>query len=28
VQSYGGLVESLQFIDGRSTTQIIAKSQK
>jgi len=28
VQSYGGQVESLQFIDGRSTTQIIAKSQK
>ncbi|MFN3697206.1 MAG: D-glycero-beta-D-manno-heptose 1-phosphate adenylyltransferase [Pseudobdellovibrio sp.] len=28
VQSYGGQVESLQFIDGRSTTQIIAKSQQ
>lgn len=27
VQSYGGHVESLQFIEGRSTTQIIAKSK-
>ena len=27
VQSYGGKVESLQFVDGRSTTQIIAKSK-
>jgi D-glycero-beta-D-manno-heptose 1-phosphate adenylyltransferase len=27
VQSYGGVVESLQFITGRSTTQIIEKSK-
>ncbi|MFN3455610.1 MAG: D-glycero-beta-D-manno-heptose 1-phosphate adenylyltransferase [Pseudobdellovibrio sp.] len=27
VQSYGGAVESLQFIDGKSTTNIIKKSQ-
>ena len=27
VQSYGGQVESLQFIEGRSTTQIIEKSK-
>ena len=27
VQSYGGTVQSLQFVDGRSTTQIIAKSK-
>lgn len=27
VQSYGGSVESLQFIDGKSTTNIIKKSQ-
>ena len=28
VQSYGGQVMSLQFIDGKSTTKIIEKSQK
>lgn len=28
VQSYGGQVRSLQFIDGKSTTKIIEKSQK
>lgn len=28
VQSYGGKVMSLQFIDGKSTTKIIEKSQK
>ncbi len=28
VQSYGGQVRSLQFVDGKSTTQIIEKSQK
>jgi len=27
VQSYGGNVESLQFVNGRSTTQIIEKSK-
>lgn len=27
VQSYGGQVESLQFVEGRSTTQIIEKSK-
>ncbi len=27
VQSYGGMVESLQFINDRSTTQIIEKSK-
>lgn len=28
VQSYGGKVMSLQFVDGRSTTKIIEKAQK
>ncbi len=28
VMSYGGQVMSLQFVDGRSTTKIIEKSQK
>lgn len=28
VQSYGGEVRSLQFIDGKSTTKLIEKSQK
>lgn len=28
VQSYGGQVLSLQFVDGKSTTKIIEKSQK
>jgi len=28
VQSYGGLVESLQFVDGKSTTRIIEKSNQ
>ena len=28
VQSYGGVVQSLQFIEGRSTTLIIEKSNK
>ncbi|MDG0815487.1 D-glycero-beta-D-manno-heptose 1-phosphate adenylyltransferase [Bdellovibrio svalbardensis] len=28
VMSYGGKVMSLQFVDGRSTTKIIEKSQK
>lgn len=28
VQSYGGQVKSLQFVNGKSTTQIIEKSQK
>lgn len=27
VMSYGGLVKSLQFVDGKSTTNIIAKSK-
>lgn len=27
VQSYGGSVQSLQFVDGRSTTKIIEKSK-
>ena len=27
VLSYGGQVESLQFVDGKSTTSIIAKSK-
>ncbi len=28
VESYGGIVKSLQFIDGRSTTKIIEKMSK
>jgi rfaE bifunctional protein nucleotidyltransferase chain/domain len=28
VQSYGGEVRSLQFVDGKSTTSLIEKSQK